>query len=60
VSVDIDNERFLSYEEGDPIAAPADGRQGGGTVTLRERGAFDPETGEIATEPFEVSLQVSC
>jgi hypothetical protein len=60
VSVEINNERFLNYFEGDPIAAPASGRSGEGTVTLRETGAFDPATGEIETEQVEATLEVSC
>ena len=60
VIVSVNNERFLSYVEGDPIAAPADGRTGGGTVTLTEYGAYDPDAGEQATTQVEAMLEVSC
>jgi hypothetical protein len=52
--------RFLRYNEGDPIAAPSSGAAGGGTVTLQETGTFDGETGETATTAVEATIEVSC
>lgn len=60
VAVEVNNERFLRYQDGDPIDAPASGTAGGGTVTLSESGAMDPQTGEIEMTPVEVSLEVAC
>ena len=57
----VDNgDRFWNYAESDPFDIPADGSSASGTATLVESGAFDPQTGEIQTTPFEASLQISC
>lgn len=59
VQLDIDG-RSLRYVDGDPMAATSSGAAGGGTVTLQETLGFSGETGEIETQPVDVSLDVSC